>query len=386
MLIHSDDMGPSPGAEQTESEAALADFVRAERVRFVFIQSALPMFFSPIGGAILSLALWNCVARNRLVFWTAGLVVIALVRLTLVRAYPSVTPGARQVRQWERTFVLSIVVVDLWWGVGALLLLPATPAESALVFAFVMLMAGGHSASYAAHPATVTLGILALTLPITTHFALQLDLFHGAMAIVAAMYLAATFRSIRTLSYFFGRTHRLAHEVQRERDRAEQMARTDFLTQLNNRRAFYELADAALRHARRYERPIALLMLDIDHFKTINDKFGHAAGDAAICAVAQLIREQYRATDIAGRLGGEEFALLLPEIELFEALAVAERLRLSVGAYGLEHEGHVIRFTTSIGVAALQADETIDLLMARADAALYRAKHAGRNSVAPAEA
>jgi diguanylate cyclase (GGDEF)-like protein len=240
--------------------------------------------------------------------------------------------------------------------------------------------------SYAAHPATVTLGILALTLPIVMHFALQLDVFHGAMAIVAAMYLAATFRSIRTLSYFFGRTHRLAHEVQRERDRAEQMARTDFLTQLNNRRAFYELADAALRHARHHDEPVALLMLDIDHFKTINDKFGHAAGDAAICAVAKLIREQCRVTSIGGRLGGEEFALLLPETELFDALGVAERLRVIVGAHALEHEGHVIRFTASIGVAAVQTDETIDQLMLRADVALYQAKHAGRNSVAPAHA
>src|SRR5262245_61600583 len=130
-------MGPSP-AEEVASEAALADFVRAERVRFVFIQSALPMFFSPIGGAILSLALWKSVDHGRLVFWTAGLAVIALIRLTLVRAYPSVTPSALHVRRWELTFVLSILLVDLWWGVGALLLLPAAPAERALVFAFVM--------------------------------------------------------------------------------------------------------------------------------------------------------------------------------------------------------------------------------------------------------
>jgi diguanylate cyclase (GGDEF)-like protein len=282
--------------------------------------------------------------------------------------------------------MLSITIVGLWWGVGVLFLLPATPAQRALVFAFVMLMAGGHSASYAAHPATVTLGVLALTLPITVHFALQRDVFHGVMAISAVMYLAATFRSIRTLSYFFGRTHRLAHEVQLERDRAEQMARTDFLTQLNNRRAFYDLAEAALRHARRYDHPLALLMIDIDHFKAINDEFGHAAGDAALCTVAKLIREQYRVTDIAGRLGGEEFALLLPETGLPDALAVAERLRVSVGAHAVEHEGQVIRFTASIGVAALQTDETIDQLMLHADAELYRAKHAGRNSISPAHA
>ncbi|HTJ46404.1 MAG TPA: GGDEF domain-containing protein [Kofleriaceae bacterium] len=367
------------------SEAVLAEHVRAERVRFVFIQSALPILFSPVAASLLAFTIWSWVDHTRLVVWTIGLAVIACGRVALVRTYPAVSPSASRVRAWERTFVGSILLVDLWWGIGALtLLVPDQPAERALVFSFLMMMAGGHSSSYAAHPATVLLGVLALVVPIATTFVLRGDRFHVAMSIAALMYLAATFRSIRTLEFFFGRTHRLAHEVQKERDRAEMLARTDALTSLSNRRAFYELGEHVLALAARHEHAASLIMIDIDHFKTINDQHGHAAGDAVIRAVADLIREHHRATDVAGRLGGEEFALLLPETPLDSALVVAERLRDRIGTHTMLVDGTPITFTTSLGVAGRAPGEPLDKLIARADSALYAAKHAGRNRVATA--
>lgn len=125
-------------------------------------------------------------------------------------------------------------------------------------------------------------------------------------------------------------------------------------------------------------------MLDIDHFKAINDEFGHAAGDAAIRTVADMLQGSHRATDITGRLGGEEFAMLLPETPLADALAIAERLRQSVAVATVAHDGRSITFTTSVGVAALRAGDSLEQLIARADAALYDAKHAGRNRVVAA--
>jgi diguanylate cyclase (GGDEF)-like protein len=278
------------------------------------------------------------------------------------------------------------VVVDLWWGAGALCLLPDSSAHQALIFAFLVLMAGGHASSYAAHPPTVLLGVLALVLPMIGWLSTQGDTFHRAAAFAGALYLAAIIRSIQTLSYFFGRSHRLAREVQVERDRAEKLARTDFLTELNNRRAFYEIGEALLRQTRRYVRPAALVMLDVDHFKRINDRYGHAAGDAVICAVAALIREHLRDSDVGGRLGGEEFAVLLPETALGAALSAAERLRAAIEAHAVSFEGDTVQFTVSLGVAAAREDELLDALIARADEALYRAKHSGRNSVEPAAA
>jgi diguanylate cyclase (GGDEF)-like protein len=375
---------PAPATPDSASEHALTELIRAERVRFALIQSIVPIFFSPIAAAILVLALWSSVDRGRLLIWAAALLVIALVRVALVRSFRASSPSELEVRRWERIFVVSILAVDLWWGIGGLFLLTPSLAEQALVFCFIMLMAGGHTASYSAHPPTVAVGVLALVLPITVRFALMPDTFHRALAFASVMYVLATFRSIKTLSYFFGHTHRLAHELKQEKDRVEELARTDFLTALHNRRAYYELSADALRHAERYGRPAALLMLDIDHFKAINDNFGHATGDVVLRALAALIRQNIRDTDIPGRLGGEEFAVFLPETGREEALAIGERLRAAVEAHSVEHEAQTVRFTISAGVAELRESDALDDVIGRADLALYEAKDGGRNRVVAA--
>jgi diguanylate cyclase (GGDEF)-like protein len=254
--------------------------------------------------------------------------------------------------------------------------------ERLLVFCFLMLMTAGAAASYAAHPATVTASVITMALPITVTFAVEDDVLHRTLAFAAVLYLAATFRSIKTLTYFFARTHRLAHELERERDRAEKLARTDELTGLNNRRAFYELCQAAIGQAKRYSHPASLLLADVDHFKAVNDAFGHAAGDEVLRVIAQLIREHHRSTDISGRLGGEEFAVLLTETPLSEALVMAERLRSEVDAHALHRDGATIRITLSVGVTALEDGQTLDQLIANSDVALYEAKRGGRNRVA----
>ena len=241
--------------------------------------------------------------------------------------------------------------------------------------------AGGHAASYAAHPFTVVAGVLCLVLPITVDFAFKPDTFHRAMAFVSVMFVAASLRSIRTLGYFFGRTYRLAHELKEEKAKAEESARTDFLTGLQNRRAFYEDGERLLRSLELAGRPAAVLMFDIDHFKAINDRYGHAGGDVAIRAVAQLIRGELPVGDLAARLGGEEFALLLPDVKLEDAIAPAERVRDACEHMTVEFEGQQIAFTTSVGVAALHAGNTLDGWIAHADAALYRSKQEGRNRV-----
>ena len=368
---------------QVASEHALAEHIRGERVRFVFIQSALPIVFSPIAAVILSATLWNTVDHALLTSWTAGLIALCLLRIGTNLGFARAVAGEREIRHWERIFIASIMLVDLWWGFGSLLLLPKNEMiVDAVVFAFVMLMAGGHTASYSAHPFTVVAGVLCLTVPITVLFGLQPDTFHRAMAFVALMYVAASMRSIRTLGYFFGRTYRLAHELKQEKARAEELARIDFLTNLANRRAFYEQGERELRSLERNARPAAVAMFDIDHFKSINDRYGHAGGDAAIRAVAELIRANLRASDVAGRLGGEEFALLMPDTSIDAALAVAERLRAATESVVVEHEGRRVGFTISAGVAALPPGATLDAWIARADAALYQAKQSGRNRVA----
>lgn len=172
-----------------------------------------------------------------------------------------------------------------------------------------------------------------------------------------------------------------------ERDRAigslQRLATVDTLTGLANRAHFLEQGEAELNRAYRLERPVAVLMLDIDYFKRINDTWGHAAGDLALKAISSLIAQELRAVDLCGRMGGEEFAVLLPGSDAQGGLEAADRLRRAVAKAQVKiGPGQTIPLTVSIGVAELQpGDRNIDRLLGRADRALYEAKGAGRNRV-----
>ena len=159
------------------------------------------------------------------------------------------------------------------------------------------------------------------------------------------------------------------------------MATTDALTGLNNRRMFDHSLQLELAIVERRETPLSLLVLDVDHFKRINDTHGHEVGDTVLVAIAQVLGGCARVIDIVARVGGEEFAVILPNTE--GALEVAERMRTAVA----QATWLAQRATISIGVATLQPAEDASSLYARADAALYAAKAAGRNRVelAPAE-
>jgi two-component system, cell cycle response regulator len=170
-------------------------------------------------------------------------------------------------------------------------------------------------------------------------------------------------------------------------DELRRLATTDPLTSVANRREFMEAAERELARVRRYGRPLALLMLDVDHFKSINDAYGHAAGDDVLVTLAAETRECLRECDVIGRLGGEEFAVILPETPLVEALEVAERLRRRLQGLSIRCGPHNINFTVSIGVGACAAsDMSIEAPLTRADHALYTAKREGRNRVISQEA
>lgn len=177
--------------------------------------------------------------------------------------------------------------------------------------------------------------------------------------------------------------------TERKRLEAEllEMATTDFLTGLSNRRHFIARMEEELARLNRNEQPVAVLMLDIDHFKKINDRYGHASGDAVLRQFADLIRAELRAFDSAGRVGGEEFAILLSGTDLAGGAAFAERLRAKVAHTPIEQGGQQIPVTVSIGITVLTAHDadTSDVLH-RADAALYEAKEGGRDRVVIARA
>ena len=166
-------------------------------------------------------------------------------------------------------------------------------------------------------------------------------------------------------------------------EQLRRMATTDSLTGILNRRRFMELAEGELERCKRYFRPLSLIMLDADRFKAINDVHGHDVGDTVLRAIAQTAQSVLREVDIFGRIGGEEFAVILPETGLDAAAEAAERLRIAVAdqSVGLK-DGAKVLFTISLGVAELKDPKTgLGELLKQADTALYQAKNSGRNMV-----
>jgi len=164
--------------------------------------------------------------------------------------------------------------------------------------------------------------------------------------------------------------------------KAEALSRTDDLTGLYNRRAFFDMAYGAFKHACRFGRKLAAVVIDLDDFKHINDSYGHQAGDRVLQALSSCIQENVREVDLVGRIGGEEFALVLPETSSEEAAGLAERLRSAVEELRVGIQGLSIGCTASLGVSSLGPGvETLETLISCADASLYAAKRGGRNRV-----
>ena len=167
--------------------------------------------------------------------------------------------------------------------------------------------------------------------------------------------------------------------------RLEFLATVDELTGISNRRHFMSMLKNEAVRATRYDRPLSLLMIDVDHFKGINDSHGHQVGDRVLARLAETIKESLRESDSLGRLGGEEFGVVLPEIDRDEAGKVAERIRAAVDSMVLDLESGPLRMTISVGAATMGSRSTdIEDLLQRADLALYQAKDQGRNRVVAA--
>jgi diguanylate cyclase (GGDEF)-like protein/PAS domain S-box-containing protein len=174
-------------------------------------------------------------------------------------------------------------------------------------------------------------------------------------------------------------------DISDKRDAIERRRKSvfcDHLTGVANRRAFFEAAELELTRNRRQPRPTALILLDADHFKRINDRHGHPGGDAVLRQLGMLLTATFRQVDVVARVGGEEFAVLLPSCDMDGALAVAERMRTLVARQAVAFEDAHIEYTVSAGVAACDGDAlNLETLMKRADQALYAAKAGGRNRV-----
>ncbi len=177
-------------------------------------------------------------------------------------------------------------------------------------------------------------------------------------------------------------TMRDVTEHQHMKEQLIELSRVDMLTGIYNRRYFMEQCEQRFHYHKRYQHPLAVLMLDTDHFKKINDTYGHAQGDRVLQSLAECCKKLLRKTDVFGRIGGEEFAICLPEAVLENAAMIAERIRCACENNAVDSEKGPLLYTVSIGVAEMeQGVRSFSALLSKADAALYKAKEAGRNNI-----
>jgi diguanylate cyclase (GGDEF)-like protein len=309
------------------------------------------------------------------------------------------------------TLALRTVIILCSIGFGILLRRIGTPGGyDRLVFGYTVLIALGQGVGAATRPAsyygTATFDII-LILYVYLIVPNELS-YRVSSAVVVSLVSLSTLFLLRepsllywtsipiamlgahliglissTRAYTYRRQEfRAIHEAQLLNQRLTVLAEVDALTGAFNRRKLIELGADAFSRYQRYGNCFSLMVADVDHFKRINDKHGHAAGDAVLTAVVALMLGGKRATDALGRLGGEEFALLLPETPRAAALVVAERIRQQVQEAAIDTGQGVIAATFSAGVVEIApGDSSFDDLLRRADQLLYRAKEHGRNRI-----
>ncbi len=197
-----------------------------------------------------------------------------------------------------------------------------------------------------------------------------------ATGVLAMVYLGVSFHAYvdRSMSYF--------KRMRDYNNQLQDLASHDPLTRVFNAGAYYRACDQQIHASHRSNQPFAVLFIDLDHFKSINDTYGHAVGDDVLRTVAQTLRATVRRSDIVGRIGGEEFSVFLPNTQLHGAQQLAETLRVAIESIHIEVDGVRLKITASIGVAAKRFDqETMQAIQQHADQAMYEAKRGGRNRV-----
>lgn len=225
--------------------------------------------------------------------------------------------------------------------------------------------------------------ILLITRAALTYFASDIEDLYTPDSIQSIhLTLTILFTLAWTFSFINLNSERLQQDLKTAQIKLEKLATTDFLTDISNNRHFFEVSKYEIKRARRYNTPLTVVLFDLDYFKKINDSHGHSIGDKVLKEIAETCQNTLRSSDCLGRLGGEEFGILLTNTELSAGITVAENLRKAIETNKLQALNGGANITASFGVSALNRDdEKINTVIERADEALYKAKAKGRNQV-----
>ncbi|KAB0519880.1 MULTISPECIES: GGDEF domain-containing protein [Pseudomonas] len=367
-----------------DQDCVIEEQVRTDRLHQLFRQSFSAIFGSYLGAIMLSWLCWDRFDHQVILVWLLALAASTLLRLKMFMEWFRCPNAERTPDRWERRYWITLMLSAGIWGFGALAVMPTDDRLSqALVMLFTVGMSVSAVSCYSAYR-YMTLGSMGLVLfPCTLWLLFQPSPMQIGVAIAVLVFSTFVVSATRKLSDALEKAFRLTRQMERAHNISTRAAQTDELTGLMNRRAFFEHAQVLYEQCRHNRQPLCALMMDMDHFKEINDTYGHQAGDQVLRQIGGVISASFRQADVYGRLGGEEFAVLLPNTSLETARAIAEQLIKAISSLS---SAPVHGLTASLGVASTHAqDQDLHGLMNTADKALYRAKALGRNQVAVAE-
>jgi diguanylate cyclase (GGDEF)-like protein len=354
--------------------------VREDKLKLLFHQSFPAVFISYASALLLSWMLWGHASDVALVVWLVVLGISTISRLTLFLAYFRAEPRGVDLLHLERPYLVSLLSSSLIWGVGAVIVMPVDSLLYQALTLFVLIgMAGGAVSVYSARYPMAVGAMASVLLPATIWMYTQPGKEQLGLAIGASMFMVVLLRAAKVLANVLQQNFQLSRELHAAHAAADLQAKTDPLTGINNRRAFLDHGEHIIRYCERHELALSAIVMDIDHFKSINDTLGHFAGDIVLRQVGEILWKTFRRSDVCGRIGGEEFAVILPHTLESDALLIAEKLRKTIAETIIHCGDQRLNITVSIGVADASFDLTTLLL--HADKAMYRAKAQGRNQV-----
>ncbi|KHK61293.1 GGDEF domain-containing protein [Pseudomonas frederiksbergensis] len=358
--------------------------VRTDRLQQLFRQSVSAVFGSYLAAIMLSWLCWDRFEHSVILWWLGILSTSTLLRIAMFVVYFRSDESQRTPQRWERKYWFSLILSAGIWGVGAFVVMPADDLLSqALVMLFTVGMTVSAVSCYSAYRDMTLVSIGVVLLPCTAWLLFQPSPIQVGMALSILVFTAFAARATHKMSQALEIAFRLTREMEQANRISTRAAQTDELTGLKSRRAFFEHAQQLYDECKAKRQGLCAVMLDMDHFKHINDTYGHQVGDQVLRRIGAVISSSFRTTDIHGRLGGEEFAILLPNTSIEVATDIAEGLVQSIAGMMIEP---VHRVTASLGVASTEAaHKDLHGLMNSADKALYRAKALGRNQVAVAQ-
>lgn len=358
--------------------------VRTDRLHQLFRQSMPAVFGSYLAAGMLCWLCWDRFEHSVIFWWLLLLAASTAYRISVFLIYFRCPEDERTPQRWEFKYWASLVLSAGVWGWGALAVMP--PGDL-LAQTLVMLFAVGMSVSavscYSAYRHMTLVSIGLVLLPCSLWLLFQPSTMQEGIALATLVFASFVVRFTRKLSDALEAAFRLTREMERAHNISTYAAQTDELTGLNNRRAFFEHAHRMFKYCERNRIPMCCLMLDMDHFKQINDTYGHQVGDEVLRQMGRVISKSFREDDVCGRLGGEEFAVLLPDTTIDVARRLAEQLLKTIAQLKPEP---IKAMTASLGLSCTDTSSgDLHTLINAADKALYRAKDLGRNQVIVAQ-